>query len=198
MTAQEVAKYIVSKTIEEGWPITNVELQEILHLVDRRYLNIVGRRIFWDEFEEAGFGPKIPNVYYKYAGFGAGPIDISTEKVVLEKDDQNLIDHVLEEVKGLEPWELAEKVRGWDNIYYGTTCGIPEKGEIWHHFKDVDYEIICCAEHSETREIFVVYKALKNGRTFIRPLDMFMSLVDKKKYPNATQRFRFEKVGYQV
>ena len=198
MTAQEVAKYIVSKTIEDGWPITNVELQEILHLVDRRYLNIVGRRIFWDEFEETGFGPKIPNVYYKYAGFGAGPIDISTEKVVLKKEEQHLIDHVLEEVKELEPWELAEKVRSWDDIYYGTTCGISEKGEIWHHFKDVDYEIICCAEHSETREIFVVYKALKNGRTFVRPLDMFMSLVDKKKYPKTTQRFRFERVGYQV
>ena len=91
MTAQDVAVYIVSKTTEEGWPVTNVELQEILHLVDRRYLDTVGRRIFWDKFEEAGFGPKIPNVYYKYARFGARPIDISTEKAVIEKDERRLV-----------------------------------------------------------------------------------------------------------
>lgn len=195
MTAQDVAKYIVSKTIEEGWMVTNVELQEILYLVDRLHVDIVGRRMFLDKFEEAGFGPRIPNVYYNYAGFGAGPIVISTEKVILGKDEQNLINHVLEEVRGLEPWELAEKVKGWND---SADSGIPESGEIWHHFKGNNYKIICTAEHTETDENFVVHTSLSNGKNYIRPLDMFMSVVDKKKYPYAEQKFRFERTGYRV
>lgn len=77
-------------------------------------------------------------------------------------------------------------------------------GDIVRHFKretiatpgdDYLYRIITFAIHSETRERFVVYQALYGDRqTFIRPFDMFMSEVDKKKYPSIKQHWRFEKL----
>ncbi|MBW6409551.1 DUF1653 domain-containing protein [Clostridium weizhouense] len=63
----------------------------------------------------------------------------------------------------------------------------------YRHFKGKEYEVIDIAIHSETRERFVVYKALYGDfNTFIRPYDMFMSKVDKNKYPDVTQEYRFE------
>lgn len=63
----------------------------------------------------------------------------------------------------------------------------------YRHFKGKEYEVIDIAIHSETRERFVVYKALYGDfNTFIRPYDMFMSKVDKNKYPGVTQEYRFE------
>ncbi|OSA88887.1 UNVERIFIED_ORG: hypothetical protein B2H93_17105 [Clostridium botulinum] len=57
------------------------------------------------------------------------------------------------------------------------------KTGIYRHFKGREYEVIDIAIHSETREKFVVYKALYGDfKTFIRPYDMFMSKVDKEKY----------------
>lgn len=43
----------------------------------------------------------------------------------------------------------------------------------------------------------VIYKSLYDGsRPYARALDMFSSKVDKEKYPNIKQEFRFEIVRY--
>ena len=86
------------------------------------------------------------------------------------------------------------------------------KGDIVKHFKREKmteeqlkeepnlylYEIIGIARHTENKEEVVVYKTLyqtevMNGVDFVvRPLEMFMSEVDRDKYPNISQKYRFE------
>ena len=56
-------------------------------------------------------------------------------------------------------------------------------GDVYRHFKDKLYEIIGVATHSESKEKYVVYKALYGDfGMYIRPYDMFMSKVDTEKY----------------
>ena len=76
-------------------------------------------------------------------------------------------------------------------------------GDIVKHFKretvdpesdDYRYRILNFAKHTETGEILVIYSALYgNQKVYARPKDIFMSKVDKEKYPNIQQEYRFEK-----
>ncbi len=82
----------------------------------------------------------------------------------------------------------------------------PLNGEIFKHFKDNYYHIICVGHHSETDERMVVYERISKDdylndgsikpvmEPCIRPLEMFMSEVDHQKYPNVKQKYRFERI----
>lgn len=65
-------------------------------------------------------------------------------------------------------------------------------GGIYKHFKGNMYKVIDVALHCDTLEEFVVYKSLINDKTWIRPKSVFLSEVDHEKYPNITQKYRFE------
>ena len=65
-----------------------------------------------------------------------------------------------------------------------------KQGQKYKHFKGNIYEIIAIAEHSEDLSKYVVYK--HDNDYWIRPLDMFLSEVDHKKYPDIKQKYRFE------
>ncbi len=69
-------------------------------------------------------------------------------------------------------------------------------GKTYKHFKGKEYKVLLIARDSETLEDVVVYEALHGDHIiWARPYSLFTSLVDKEKYPNADQKYRFEQVN---
>ena len=64
---------------------------------------------------------------------------------------------------------------------------------IYRHFKGDHYLVEDVVLDSETKEPYVYYRALYgNLESYVRPYEMFMSLVDKEKYPDVQQKYRFQ------
>ena len=75
-----------------------------------------------------------------------------------------------------------------------------EIGKIYRHFKNKLYKVIDIVYDSESNndeeyKKVVIYQALYGDNLkWARPYDMFNSLVDREKYPDVEQEYRFEEV----
>lgn len=120
--ALDLAKYIVTKCIDDEKPISNLQLQKILYYVQREFLTRYNQAAFSDDIEAWQFGPVVPNVYYHFCGFGSMKIARNFDSFsLLSKRDQTLIDEIVEQKRELYPWDLVSETHkpngAWDQIY---------------------------------------------------------------------------------
>jgi len=79
-----------------------------------------------------------------------------------------------------------------------------EVGKMYRHFKGDYYRVLCIANDSENQvngepKQLVIYESLYgNHLVWARPIELFTSKVDKKKYPDSVQEYRFEKVNEDI
>ena len=65
-------------------------------------------------------------------------------------------------------------------------------GTKYKHFKGMIVEVLMIAKDSETLNDLVIYK--HDNEIWARPIEMFTSKVDHKKYPDIKQKYRFEEI----
>ncbi|HAQ51885.1 MAG TPA: DUF1653 domain-containing protein [Lachnospiraceae bacterium] len=68
----------------------------------------------------------------------------------------------------------------------------PLTGEVYRHFKGKMYKVMGVAVHSETGEAMVIYQGMYGDHvTYVRPYESFIEKLDKKKYEDASETYRF-------
>ena len=131
-SANNVACYLIHKAIDNGHPISNLQLQKILYYLQVFFLQKRHYALFSDEIEAWRFGPVVRNVYEKYSGFGASDLmDIDSYDDNFSREEKGIINKILEDKSKLYPWKLVadthQKGKAWDLVYQG---GVGNKDRI--------------------------------------------------------------------
>ena len=114
--AIDLSKYIVSKCVTDGHPISNLQLQKILYYIQKDFLQR-DEVAFSDNIEAWQFGPVVPNVYYHYCGFGAMPISIIKDAFSIVSSDSIFINKIVEEKRNLNPWDMVAETHKEDGAW---------------------------------------------------------------------------------
>ena len=133
--AINIAKYIVKKCDDVNKNITNLQMQKILFFIQKENIKKMGIGLFYNRIEAWRYGPVVPDVYYKYSGFGAMPIefyDFFEEIPYIEIADKDLIDKVLNAKIDESAWDLVDETHiengAWSFVVktYGYNSEITE------------------------------------------------------------------------
>ena len=65
-------------------------------------------------------------------------------------------------------------------------------GQVYRHFKGHTVKVLHIAQDTEAPGQFYVVYECEDGAVLSRPYGMFVSEVDRKKYPDVKQKYRFE------
>ena len=119
------------------------------------------------------------------------PLAMFKEKVDKVKYPDVAQEYRFEEIVDMEvPVSLSE-------IDSKSSDGTISSGKKYRHFKGNEYVVVCIARDTEDKDIreMVVYQDLHDAnKIWVRPLAMFKEKVDKIKYPEIKQTYRFEEI----
>lgn len=123
LSADDVAQYIVLKCINEGHPISNLQLQKILYFCQCEYLKKTGDPLFDDSFVAWQYGPVIPDVYRKYSLWGGNHIDWIKQSISplhIDSEILAIINPIIEKKRDVPPWDLVSQTHTPDSPWYKT------------------------------------------------------------------------------
>ena len=162
----------------------------------------------WEEFKELVLDILKKSSAYKERKYGI--VNTESSGLNVRTSPDTITSTVLFKIPKGHKVEIVEEKGEWVRIGYGWVSARyikvihePEViehtrelkiGGIYRHFKGGLYKVLCTALHTETQETLVIYQSQETNKIFARPYDMFMSEVDRVKYPNAPQKYRLELV----
>lgn len=113
--------------------------------------------------------------------------------------EADILDWTDENPLNYENCDLAECEKYFHDKYPVREDRSVEVGKTYRHFKGKIVEVIAISQDTESPgQYYVVYKC-EDGAIWSRPYGIFVGKVDRKKYPDAGQEYRFEEVqnGHQ-
>lgn len=120
-TAKDIAHYIVNKCIDDHEPISNLQLQKILYLVQEHYIGTNKTPLFDDNFVAWKYGPVIESVYREFSSNGGEKITQRCSEVELDCEVEKDILPTIKENRSAYPWELVKKLHqkghAWDTTF---------------------------------------------------------------------------------
>lgn len=119
-TAYEIACFTINKCIDDKEPISNIQLQRILFLLQKAFIKERGEVLFDDDFAAWKYGPVVESVYRKFSINGGDRIYRRVDIAYIPLSIQKIINPVIEKTATMYPWDITGMCREKNGAWYVT------------------------------------------------------------------------------
>lgn len=122
-SAEDIARYTVDKCYRDGKPISNLQLQKMLYLLQVVFLKVFRMLLFSEEFEAWPYGPVLRSIYIEFSEYGGSPIreSFDMKSFKIEREHAAFLDEGIEFLRRRSPWDLVRISHAdgspWDRVY---------------------------------------------------------------------------------
>lgn len=110
MKSLDLAKYVINKTIDLKRPLSNLQLNKVLFILNRKHIEYFNETLIDDEFEVTENGIIYRDVFREFCIFGANPITIKQKTDFIPKQDSwNFYENQISFISVMQPWELTSR-----------------------------------------------------------------------------------------
>ena len=110
ISALTVAKYVITSSLNQKMPVSNLKLQSILYYIQGECLAELSLPAFEDEIYTWKCGVNIPKVYFEFASYTSEPILRSYNVEIKHYRIKIIIDRVVRNTIGKKTWELSQEI----------------------------------------------------------------------------------------
>lgn len=106
MTALDISNYTITKCLADKHYINALSLQAVLYVAWKKYWALFKEELFPDLFIAYGFGPAVPEVWYKTCHFGSNYIWFWEAESNLEETFSDFLDPIIDYIRDLPLWDM--------------------------------------------------------------------------------------------
>lgn len=118
--ALNIAKFVVSKCLSMGKPISNLKLQKMMYYIWIDYYKETKVPLFNEDICAWQLGPVVPEVYYEFCSYAGTPITRKSN-IVLSTSDDILVSKIINNYVRISASTLVSRTHrkggAWDQIY---------------------------------------------------------------------------------
>lgn len=140
MAALDVAQYVITETLNKGYPVSNLKLQKMLYFVQGVMLVNYGKPAFGDRIEAWQYGPVVPEVYFAYSSYGATPILLNYDRINLNEEERTAANIVIDSFLRTPAFALVNETHKvnspWYEAYHSSGDNIISNKSVLQYFRD--------------------------------------------------------------
>lgn len=118
MAAIDIARYVITVSLDDGYPVSNLKLQKMLYFIQGVMLVKYKKKAFDEDLVAWQYGPVVKSVYFEFSSYGAMPILLKYKDIQINDEQRSAADTVINSFLKVSAFTMVDETHREGSPWY--------------------------------------------------------------------------------